>query len=261
VGDLDGDGVDENIMFQRDGIVRAGFDAHHVWGWDYRWEQPASSTPLPITSGDYDGDGDDDLAMLNNSGGIGIVFVQNGMGYESLMVSANATCLATGDMDGDVDIETGEGKEEILICSDAGVQWLAYDPPSGNVAFTTLTTDKATAAGAIKLDPDNRSDVLVVFEGKSGVYAQYTSHKSGFVKYMDETPEWITPMVVKLDEWYPEGGCSYAEWELYKWYAVNDYVEYDGDAYKCTYYHYSQPGWEPDRPQMWAVWQNLGPCN
>ena len=53
------------------------------------------------------------------------------------------------------------------------------------------------------------------------------------------------------------GSIVYPNWELYKWYYVGDKIMYNGVAYKCTHYHYSQPGLEPDRPQMWAVWKRI----
>lgn len=50
---------------------------------------------------------------------------------------------------------------------------------------------------------------------------------------------------------------SLTPWELYTYYDVGDEVSYNGSNYRCISYHQSSPGWEPDLPQMWAVWQEL----
>lgn len=38
-------------------------------------------------------------------------------------------------------------------------------------------------------------------------------------------------------------------------YESGDYVKYNSDVYKCLFFHYSLPGWEPDNPELGAVWQ------
>ena len=44
-------------------------------------------------------------------------------------------------------------------------------------------------------------------------------------------------------------------WEIYTYYYIGDRVACNGAIYICTYEHESAPGWEPDNPVMWAVWE------
>ncbi len=43
-----------------------------------------------------------------------------------------------------------------------------------------------------------------------------------------------------------------------KYYTSGDLVIYNGAVYKCKWYEFSQPGREPDKAYMWAVWTKLG---
>jgi hypothetical protein len=57
-----------------------------------------------------------------------------------------------------------------------------------------------------------------------------------------------------------EEGPDPDTWTRWTYYGWGDIVIYNGYRYKCTYYHLAQYGWEPNRPQMWAVWTRLGPA-
>ncbi|MBI1751655.1 MAG: hypothetical protein HY014_16395 [Acidobacteria bacterium] len=52
-------------------------------------------------------------------------------------------------------------------------------------------------------------------------------------------------------------GDSASAWVTNHPYHAGDKVAYLGAAYLCTFDHLSQPGWEPNQPQLWAVWKKL----
>jgi len=255
LGDVDGAGNDEKVMFTEEGFVYVDHNlvfpptgAQDTLGLDWNL----------VTVGDLDGDDTDDIALASNEG-VTILWMESGqVDHVTRLEYPGITCLVAADTSGNVDRDREVGKENLLVCSESAIISVSVNR-DGTVAAYLVSDEGATAAAAIKLDPDNKADVLAILKGQSGVYVQYTSHNDGaFRKYMDTTPRWLTSMVIKNEM---EAHPSPPEWEWRKYYDIGDHVLYGGDVYECTYYHYSQPGWEPDQPQMWSVWQNLGPCD
>jgi hypothetical protein len=107
--------------------------------------QPAGQSPSAIVSGDFNGDGVDDLLVANTSAGTVQILFGDGMGgfnlANELAVGAGPVALATGDLNND-------GALDAAVITSAGLAPLLNDG-AGNLAAQPVLPAKG--AGAVVL--------------------------------------------------------------------------------------------------------------
>jgi uncharacterized repeat protein (TIGR01451 family) len=128
--------------------------------------QPAGQSPSAIVSGDFNGDGVDDLLVTNTSAGTVQILFGDGMGgfnlASELAVGAGPVALATGDLNND-------GAIDAAVITSAGLVLLLNDG-AGNLA--TQPGVPAKGAGAVVLadfNGDGNLDAAVANTSGSSV--------------------------------------------------------------------------------------------
>ena len=169
-GDFDGDGDDEIVVI-RNAKASWGSRGYPIVvidpGGEMTWDNTVSGYPWSrITAGDFDGDGDDEIAVIRNakatwgSKGFPVIAFDPGgeMTWDNTSSGYVWTDLASGDLDGD-------GDDEIAVLRNAKATWgsLGYPivalDPGGELTWDDSTSGKPWSNLAIgDLDGDAGSD-------------------------------------------------------------------------------------------------------
>ncbi|KQY57064.1 MULTISPECIES: serine/threonine-protein kinase [unclassified Nocardioides] len=173
LGDFDGDGNDD-LALASDGSVTG---SQGIWvslstGDGFaeftQWYTSDTEVPRPLP-GDFDGDGDDDLALLDGADSLGLL-VSNGSQLTATTPQGLAQAsglLAPGDFDGDGTDElvgvpsTGTGSG-LVVWTYADEQW--EDDVRGTLQADTFVSS-IKAPSVADFDGDRRDDVLL-FSGE-----------------------------------------------------------------------------------------------
>ncbi len=169
IGDLDGDGNPDLAVANPQGSAISlffGSPSHSSFG-GFQGAPHHMAVPVPhsMTSGDFDGDGRDDVALLSAwDNSIGMLFGAPGatasfQPVETIVAPPESDELATGDLDGD-----GLDDLVMLVQTPLGTKLLALTfGPSGRRQLHSSATDCREGAGILPLDfdGDGRAEVLV----------------------------------------------------------------------------------------------------
>jgi Leucine-rich repeat (LRR) protein len=142
------------------------------------------ANPQSITGGDFDNDGDIDLAVSNNNGTISILH-NNGMGVFTLTASPSAglnprqLCVADFDNDGDLDIAVANVSSNFVT--------ILFN--NGTGVFTPLNVSVVSGifhVAAADVDSDGDMDIVTATSG--GLGAVRVLRNNGFGGFAAETP-------------------------------------------------------------------------
>jgi hypothetical protein len=182
--------VDWNVFFfDYDGDKKMDFLATSEQGfmWGTKDQQMApfgkdlgSQGGLLATTGDFTGDGKDEVVIFSANNGIRIYAPSNNGGYVSAAYSAGAlTDLEAGDMDGDGDIDLVglSGTDEIIVWRNEGVD-------DGNVVLSQVTPNVSLNGGSFAMTQEATDFVLVDFDKDGARDVVVGSMTGGSIKFL-----------------------------------------------------------------------------
>jgi hypothetical protein len=152
--DIDGDGRDELLMSGYGGTVLLRFTAASTWI-QLTTALPSGLLPTKYLAGDFDGDGDLDLAGAGSTlaGAQNIMLVNNGNRTFTAIApfGGSSQSIAIGDFDNDGDLDIFFGGQARLLRNDGGMVFT-------DVTATQLPTAPGNAFGEFA-DVDNDGDL------------------------------------------------------------------------------------------------------
>ncbi|EDM76303.1 Integrins alpha chain [Plesiocystis pacifica SIR-1] len=160
--------------------------------------------PVGLAAGDFDGDGDLDIATANNEANAAFLsFNEGGMDFgqaSQTSVGAVASSISAGDIDND-------GVDDLVVTTPSGVA-LIQNGPGGAEWMTTLDVGGAAMhAELVDMDHDGRLDMLVAVMDSFGdddyVRIYHGFGDGSFPEWVDHplsgNPWWVVPGDLNMD--------------------------------------------------------------
>jgi hypothetical protein len=171
----------------------------HSWGFTIEVENTTNGTfvqssapevgsnPQSVTVGDFDKDGDIDLAVANFSSDTVSILLNNGVGTfiqsSTLSVGSGPISVAAGDLDGDGDIDLavanyGYNTISILLNNSNGTFIESSTPVLGDLPYS-VTTGDLNGDGDIDLAVANYNSVSILLNDGSGAFIESSTPITG----------------------------------------------------------------------------------
>ena len=147
-----------------------------LWAWmnDAGWLKLNNSSPDRITTGDMDGNGQDDV-VADFASTVGGIFVKYNLGGWTQLHGATSEQLTTGDLD-------NNGLDDVVIDFGASGLWARMN----NASWLKLNNASPEQVVLGDLDNNGADDVIAEF-GSSGIFVK--RNLGGWVKLHNNNPE------------------------------------------------------------------------
>ncbi|ALG08390.1 RICIN domain-containing protein [Kibdelosporangium phytohabitans] len=229
-GDFDGDGDDDLAVFQGLAGAQTKLWVHHVSGGVFappvlRWDSGANGLDvnhLSPVAGDFDGDGDDDIAAFRGAPGTTQTklwtHVSTGTGFaapvtqwESTTFDRARATFVTTNVNGDTgnkdeivaEYDRGNASAQMMLFTGNGSGWTT----SVGWESTSFDARKASLAAG-DFNGDGKGDIATLYDTGNGQRQMYTFVSAGSV-FADKRIDWQGKVADVPDAVYIEPGRRY----------------------------------------------------